>query len=416
MKRIHWLFASFLCLFIIHSTVFIFYINHHKHTIQKTYQDDVVQEVMNIIHMVQATPINQLERAIATIESTHIKVTLSNEPKYKNKITDLTMWRLRRLIDNQTHDLKLSLDVPQHRWVNIKAQVEQSQSIWPNLFILIGEIFVACIILFYAWSINRFIVPLKDFQAVAKGLGISLTPNLLEKEYKGPSIIQETALAMNKMQQRIKDLINDRTLMLAAISHDLKTPITRLKLRAHLFSDEKLTVETLHDLNEMEAMISELLIFSKNENDNENKQKLEMNSFIETICHEIYDMNFEVNFHRSDKRVIYAGSKLALKRALSNVILNAVKYGANAEVYLLETPTEITIRIDDNGPGMKESEFENVFTPFYRLDHSRSRAIEGTGLGLSIARSAIRNHGGEIYLSNRQEGGLRVEMVLKKAA
>lgn len=412
-KHFHWLFASFLCLFTIHFIAFIFYLNHHSNTIQKTFRDDVVQEVMNIIHMVQATPISQLQRAIQTIESNHINVTLSNKPQFTNKLTDLTFWRIRKLINPQSHELTVSLDLPKERWLNIKALVKQSESIWPNLFILLAELFTAAIILFYAWSINRFIVPLKDFQTVAEGLGINLTPTLL-KNYKGPSIIQETAEAMNKMQQRIKDLINDRTLMLAAISHDLKTPITRLKLRTHLLNNEQLTTEILYDLNEMETMIAELLIFSNNENDTERKQKLELNSFIETICNELIDVGFNVSFHRAPKRVILSCRKLALKRSLNNIIQNAVKYGSKADVYVFEKSQEIIINIDDQGDGIDESEFDKIFAPFYRLDQSRSREIAGTGLGLAIARSAIRNHGGDISLENKSEGGLRVSLLLKK--
>ncbi len=412
-KRFHWLFASFLCLFAVHFIIFIFYINHHSKTIQKTFQDNVVQEIMNIIHMVQATPISQLSRAIETIESNHINVTLTDKPEFKNKLTDLTFWRIRKLINHQSHQLTVSLDVPQNRWVNIKALVEQSESVWPNFLILLAELCIAGIILFYAWSINRFIVPLKDFQIVAKGLGINLTPTLL-KNYKGPSIIQETAEAMNKMQQRIKDLINDRTLMLAAISHDLKTPITRLKLRIHLLNNEQLSNEILYDINEMETMISELLIFSKNENDTENKKKLELNSFIETICHELIDVGFKVNFHRINKRLILSCRQLALKRALNNIIQNAVKYGEKADVYICEDPGNIIINVEDQGPGIDESEFEKIFAPFYRLDESRSREIAGTGLGLAIARSAIRNHGGDIILTNKKDGGLRVSLLLKK--
>ncbi len=410
-KRFHWLFASFLCLFAIHFVVFIFYLNHHKKTIQKSYQDDLVQEVMNIIHMVQATPLEQLKRAIDTLDYPHIKVSLSNKPNFQRQLTDLTFWHIRKLINKQSQELTLSLDLPQSRWVNILANVKQSESIWPNLLILLAELGIAGIVLFYAWSINRFIVPLKDFQTIADGLDINVTPYQL-RQYKGPRVIQETANAMNKMQKRIKELIDNRTLMLAAISHDLKTPITRLKLRAHLFSEEQLTQETLRDLDEMETLIADFLSLSKSEYDTENKQKLELNSFIETICHELNDMHFDVHFHRADKRVVYLCRKLALKRALDNIIQNAVKYGYKADVYLLEGPKNIIIRIDDQGPGIIESELEKVFSPFYRLDDSRSRHKEGTGLGLAIAQSAIRTHKGDIRLSNRDEGGLRVEFIL----
>ncbi len=391
--------------------MFVFYIYHHNNALRTTHQANVAQEVMNVVHMIQATPKEQLERAIRTIENPHLKVTLSPKPAYNHKVRQPTFWHIKKLIVANTRTLSVSIHLASHQWLNVQATLLQSQSIWPHMFMLLAELFTAAIVLFYAWSINRFIVPLKDFQVVAQGLGITLKTTML-KNYKGPRVIQETAEAMNKMQQRIKDLVCDRTLMLAAISHDLKTPITRLKLRAHLLDSPQLKQDVLYDLDEMETMISELLIFSKNENENESetehRKKLELNSFIETLCHELSDMSFDVTFHRVEQRVIFLCRKIAFKRALNNIIQNAVKYGSKADVYLFNSSDKLLIHVDDQGPGIDENEFEKVFSPFYRLDYSRSRDIAGTGLGLAIARSAIRSHGGDITLSNRDAGGLRV--------
>lgn len=414
-KYFHWLFASFIGLFLAHFIFFVFYITHHTNTMQKNYQDNMAQEVMNVVHMIQATPLEQLPRAIRTIESAHVDVALSERPTFSIQVMNPSFWRMRQLIEDNARELKLSVKISASQWINIIAHVEQSQSIWPHVFMLMAELLIAAIVLFYAWSINRFILPLKDFQNVAKGLGINLHTTVL-KEYKGPHIIQETAEAMNKMQQRIKDLIRDRTLMLAAISHDLKTPITRLKLRAHLFENLELRQDVLYDLDEMETMISELLIFSKNENETEDRQKFDLNSFIETLCHELSDMNLKVSYQRLDKRVPFSGRKIALKRAFNNIIQNAVKYGIQAEVTLKETNEAIYIYVDDQGGGIDESEFEKVFAPFYRLDFSRSRKIAGTGLGLAISRSAVRSHGGDITLSNLKAGGLRVTFTFNKKA
>ena len=267
------------------------------------------------------------------------------------------------------------------------------------------------IVFFVAWSISRFTEPLKEFQKAAERLGVSFKTTTLE-EYKGPPVIRETAQVMNKMQQRIKDLINDRTMMLAAISHDLRTPITRLKLRAHMFDDDELTNKTLNDLDEMEMMISEVLTFSKNENDNEVKRKLDLSSLIETICNDIADLGHPVTFNKPAKRLPYNTRELTLKRALTNLIQNAIKYGKEAIVQVKSNHKQITITVEDNGPGIPEKEIEQVFTPFYRCDHSRSRKIAGTGLGLAIAQSAIRAHGGDIILKNKKPNGLLVTVIL----
>lgn len=373
------------------------------------HQSNIAQEIMNVVHMIQATPEDQLDRAISTVENPHLNTTLSIKPTYVLQVKAPSFWHIKKLIISKSADLKLSIWVKRHQWLNVKMGMLPDQSVWPHVVMLLAELFIAGVVLFYAWSINRFIVPLKDFQMVAQGLGIALKTKML-KNYKGPRVIQETAEAMNKMQQRIKDLVNDRTLMLAAISHDLKTPITRLKLRAHLLEQPELKQDVLRDLDEMETMITELLVFSKNENVTEHRQKLELNSFIETLCHELSDMSFDVTYHRAEQRVIYKCRKIAFKRSLNNIIQNAVKYGSKADVYLESSEEKLFIHVDDKGPGIDETEFGKVFSPFYRLDYSRSRNIAGTGLGLAIARSAIRGHGGDITLMNRVEGGLRVTL------
>lgn len=399
--------TSFLVLFSIHSIGLLIYFYKHKNTVEKSFRDQVVQEVMNIIHMVQATPANQLPRAIASLQTTNVNVNLSEKPAYTLHVTDLTFWRINHLINRQSHSIGLSLAVPNKRWVNVKATFEQSPSIWPHLFILLSELLIASIIFFYAWSINRFTKPLKDFQRVAEGLGMQVQTAPLEV-YKGPKVIRDTSEAMNEMQERIKELINDRTIMLAAISHDLRTPITRLKLRAHLFEDQELTEQTLQDLDTMEKMIAEILEFSKNENEDEDKRKLDLNAFIQTICDELSDLGLPVYYHALNKRAPYLTRELKLKRAITNLIQNAVKYGKRAEVSLHIAPKQYEIIIQDEGPGIPKEEMDKVFMPFYRCEKSRSRKIAGTGLGLAIAQSAIRAHRGHITLSQRKPQGLEV--------
>lgn len=403
--------SSFVLLFSIHSIGLLIYLTKHKNTVEKSYRDDMVQEVMNIIHMVQATPTTQLPRAIQSLETSRVNVTLSDKPTFILQVTDLTFWRINKLVNEHTHGIQLSLAVPSKRWVNVNATFEKSPSILPHLLILFSELLMALIVLFYAWSINRFTKPLKDFQRVAEGLGMQVKTTPLEV-YKGPKVIRETSQAMNEMQQRIKDLIDDRTMMLAAISHDLRTPITRLKLRAHLFEDKTLTKQTLDDLDTMEKMISEILIFSKNENEDETKRKLDLNALLQTICDDLSDLGLPVTYHPYSKRLPYLTRELKFKRAIINLIQNAVKYGHKSEVKLRLLAKNCVITIEDNGPGIAKEEREKVFMPFYRCDHSRSRKIAGTGLGLAIAKSAIRSHGGNISLTNQKKGGLKVIITL----
>lgn len=393
---------------LVHLFVLAVYTQHHKSTLHTAGRDAAIQKVMNIIHMVEATPANQLARAVKTLDIPHVNVKLSEKPKWRLRVTDLSFWRINKIVPEDANNIQLSLYVPGGRWVNVRAFIT-SPALWQQMFLLLLEAVIAITLLFYAWSINRFTQPLKDFKHAAERLGVDFKTIPLE-EYNGPLVVRETAQAMNRMQQRITDLVNDRTLLLAAISHDLRTPITRLKLRSDLIEDREIVKKNNRDLDEMESMIAEILTFARNDYTDEKKIKLDLNSFLQSICDELIDLDYPVTYHGSKKRVPFAARSLILKRCLSNLIQNAIKYGKTADITLSTQNSKIIITIDDQGPGIPEKELDQVFAPFYRCDQSRSRAIAGTGLGLAVARDAILAHSGTIQLINRDEGGLRVQI------
>ena len=210
------------------------------------------------------------------------------------------------------------------------------------------------------------------------------------------------------MQKRIQDLLQSRTQMLAAISHDLRTPITRLKLRAHSIKDENLQDKISHDLDEMESMIAETLVYAKEESNAEKKIKLDLNSLLQSLCDDMSALGFEVEFESDGKRIPFQGRPLAIKRALTNVIQNSVNYGQKANVKLSRHDKLIKIIIKDEGPGIPNEELDKVFEPFYRCERSRSRDFAGAGLGLPIAREIIHSHQGDITLKNRKKKSLKV--------
>lgn len=402
----------FAVLLSIHTISLMVYMRTNHSDQMKRYREDLVQEVMNVVHMMQATPPEQLTRAIQSLNTNIVTVTLTDSPTFSRQITNLSYWYINKLIDNDSSpNFTLSLQLPNNSWVNVKASSQTQSTLWTHLIMLFAELGVGLIIFFYAWSINRYTEPLKNFQQVASGLGMQSKSTHLE-EYKGPRVVRETAEAMNEMQQRIRDLLNDRTMMLAAISHDLRTPITRLKLRANFFDDEELTQQTLADLDVMDKMITEILQFSKNENEDEAKRKLDLNSLIQTISDELSDTGLAICYHPPALRCPYPTREVKFRRALINLIQNAVKYGKKADIHLKKETNGYVITITDHGPGIAEEEKEKVFRPFYRLDYSRSRKIEGTGLGLAIAQSAVHAHGGHIALENREKGGLEVTITL----
>jgi signal transduction histidine kinase len=207
--------------------------------------------------------------------------------------------------------------------------------------------------------------------------------------------------------------IRDRTRILAAMSHDLKTPITRLRLRAELLDDSQLRAKFEKDLSEMEAMVTATLDFMRGVESREPRQPIDVMALLESLQADAAEMNGSVVIEGAARKP-YRGLAQALKRCLGNVIDNALRYGKSAKVIVTDSPALLEIRVRDEGPGIPESELERVFEPFHRLEGSRSRDTGGTGLGLGIARNIARAHGGDIVLHNVPSGGLEAALTLPR--
>ncbi|HTJ89454.1 MAG TPA: ATP-binding protein [Acidocella sp.] len=265
------------------------------------------------------------------------------------------------------------------------------------------------------WAVRRLLVPVRTLARAAERLGRDVVnaPPLPER---GPIEIVTAASAFNTMAARIRRFVEDRTFLLTAIGHDLRTPITRLKLRAEYMEDEEQRLKMLADLDEMEAMVAATLAFGRDITTAEPVARINLASLLRTILDEAADGAPEqaeaLEFSGPDHLTIQA-RPLALKRALTNLVGNALKYGDAARITLLQRSKEVVeIDIDDNGPGIAAEEMETVFEPFRRLETSRNRETGGSGLGLSIARNIIRAHGGDIVLQNLPEQGLRASVTL----
>ncbi|MGE4480301.1 ATP-binding protein [Acidocella sp.] len=263
-------------------------------------------------------------------------------------------------------------------------------------------------------AVRQLLVPVKTLAAAAETFGRDVV-NAKPLPEEGPSEIVTAARAFNTMAARIRRFVEDRTFLLTAIGHDLRTPITRLKLRAEYMEDDEQRAKMLADLDEMEAMVAATLAFGKDITTTEPVARLDLASLLRTIVDEVADIDPDradaVDYTGPDHLPVNA-RPLALKRALSNLITNAMKYGDAARV-TLRVPVKGVARIDidDDGPGIPEEERERVFEPFRRLETSRNRETGGSGLGMSIARNIVRAHGGDIVLENQAQG-LRVSVTL----
>lgn len=306
--------------------------------------------------------------------------------------------------------IEVSRQLKDGTWMRFHAPVTATDALREPGFLASLGGSAAVAILLSAWVLGFTTRPLRRFAAAANRLGIDMNAPSLDEA--GPREVRLAAAAFNKMQRRLRAFVEDRTRMLAAVSHDLRTPLTRLRLRAEFIDDDVVRDKMLEDLAEMEAMIGSTLAFARDEAAKEAIEPLELNAILTRLGEDMRDAGKPVGVAPAPFPIHIAGRRMALRRALGNLMENAVKYGQVASVAVAITGENVTITIDDEGPGIPEVEFENVFRPFFRLEGSRSRDTGGTGLGLSVANDVIRAHGGEIRLANRPEGGLQVTVVL----
>jgi signal transduction histidine kinase len=263
---------------------------------------------------------------------------------------------------------------------------------------------------FLAYLVARMTTrPLKQLAQAAKDLGNDINHPPLA--LTGASEIRQASAAFNAMQARIRQYILQRTQMLAAITHDLQTPLTRMRLRLEKVADAELQERLIGDLSAMQAMVREGLELARSMDTTETMQMLDLDSLLDSVCADATDAGQAVTL---DGRAGMAllGRPMDLRRCLVNLIDNAVKYGREARVTVERSGGAARIRIRDSGPGIAEAELARVFEPFYRVESSRSRESGGTGLGLTIARNIAEQHGGSIALANLPEGGLEVTLVL----
>ncbi len=307
--------------------------------------------------------------------------------------------------------LRISVKLNDGSWLNVLAPFDLGDTMWHPRFVLTLLLSLLLVTVLALLAVRKATRPFATFATAAERLGVDVSaPPMAES---GPLEVRTAAHAFNVMQGRIARFVQDRTQMLAAISHDLKTPITRLRLRAEFVDDDEQRARMLNDLEEMETMISATLAFARDNATSEPRTRLDLAALVQGLLDDLTDLGAECSYCGPQSLVIEA-RPLALKRAFANLADNAVKYGGRAMVTLVEAGDEIHLAIDDDGPGIPEADTERVFAPFVRLEASRSRDTGGTGLGLAVARAAVRAHGGDICLANRPEGGLRVTVVLPR--
>jgi signal transduction histidine kinase len=301
--------------------------------------------------------------------------------------------------------VRIAVRLEDTSWINFVAPLDAVESLWAPRFVLSMAVLAVLTTVMLVLALRRVARPFATFARAAERLGVDVSaPPLAET---GPREVRSAAHAFNVMQNRLRRFVEDRTQMLAAISHDLRTPITRMRLRAEFVEDDEEREKMLADLAEMEAMISATLAFARDDAAQEPRRMVDIAAMLQGLA----DDHREAGYDGPDHLLLQA-KPTALKRALSNLVDNAIKYGGCAEIRLSQADGRVVAEICDNGPGIPPEEREKVFQPFYRLERSRSRDTGGTGLGLAIARTAIRGQGGDVVMDARPQGGLVARVTL----
>lgn len=294
-------------------------------------------------------------------------------------------------------------------WLNMRIPFERPTPpgfvpfAMPLLFLSLLVALVAFVIM------RRANKPLARMAQAAETLGRDVNAPPMKED--GPREVRDAARAFNEMQTRLRRFVQDRTHMLAAISHDLRTPITRMRLRAEFVEDDQQREKMLSDLDEMESMIKATMSFARDDVANEAVSPIDLAALVESFCEDMRESDEDVTYSGMEE-LPFNGRPVGLKRAVANLVGNALKYAGACEVVLEADQRQVSLTVKDNGPGIPENELEEVFRPFRRVEGSRNKETGGVGLGLAVVRSVAHAHGGTAQLMNRPEGGLEAKIIL----
>jgi signal transduction histidine kinase len=305
--------------------------------------------------------------------------------------------------------LRVAVKLSDGQWLSFATTLPQGAPSVSWQFITSMALMGLIVLIVSVWAVRRVTAPLGMLSAAADRLGRDVAAEPLAEA--GTIEMQRAARAFNRMQERLRRMVESRTQMLAALSHDLRTPLTLLRLRAEEVAEGEERDKMLATIGEMDEMIGTTLAFARDEVRAEPRRRVDIAALLTSVVDDMADAGLPVTMTPAAP-LIHDCQPNALKRAFTNLLDNAVKYGKRAQAAIASAGKAIEITIDDEGPGIPDAELPKVFQPFYRVEDSRNRDSGGTGLGLAIAQSIVQTHGGELILANRPGGGLRATIKL----
>ncbi|MGO4129669.1 sensor histidine kinase [Inquilinus sp. YAF38] len=311
---------------------------------------------------------------------------------------------------DEAYGMGLSAQLDGGAWLNSAYAKPTGNSFWTNQAVVSVAVTAVMLSVFGIIVARGIARPMRRLAVAAEALGRGETGAPLPEA--GPDDIRNTAEAFNRMQERLQRFVEDRTRMLAAIGHDLRTPLTTLRLRAEFVADAEERDKMLATIAEVQKMTEATLAFAREESTAEGTRAVDLPALVESLCDDLAELGRDVTFIEGPK-ISYRCRPDALRRAVRNLVENAVRYGERARVHVARAGDGIEIVIEDDGPGIPDGAAEQVFAPFFRIENSRNPETGGVGLGLSIARTIVRHHGGDIVLAN-QAKGLRATISLPR--
>jgi signal transduction histidine kinase len=434
-----------LTLVIAQIATFVIFAGERVAAFRSAYREDLLVRLVSLIDLLEETPETLHQRLVATAGSPTLQLSLSSEPLVQDSDTSPAELRDRIAIASgrPVEDILVELRAPHWRerhsrpvdgapggrfgrrhgpgsWVTVSMQLLDGS--WLNAtaerppppplgraFLASFLISAAAVAAVGAFGVRLASAPLRRLAEAADRVGRGERPEPLEEA--GPSETRRANIAFNRMRERLDRYVGDRTAMLAAIAHDLRTPITSLRLRAEFIEDEDVKAKILETLAEMQTMTEAVLTFARSDAEAEPTRPTDVTALVESVVEDAAESGRAAEF-RGSPSVTVSCRPLALKRAVGNLVDNATSYGVKARIVVTRDAHEVRIVVEDEGPGIPSAELERVFEPFVRLETSRSRETGGAGLGLAIARSIFRSHGGDVRLENRSERGLRAMATL----
>lgn len=307
--------------------------------------------------------------------------------------------------------LDISIELKPNLWLNVLAvPATAPTNLWPLLFTGLS----AAVLLAIAaiWAAGRVARPIAGLTDAANRLGRGDVLVLAPEE--GPSDVKGAAKAFNQMASRLRRLIDDQRTLLSAVGHDLRTPIASLRIRTELVKDPELQARMLASLEEMQRLTEAALAAARGGESGEPTRPVDLPSLVEAVCDDLADTGQPVTFSNL-RPVRVEGKASELRRALRNLIENAIRYGTTAAVSMRSEGKWVDLVVEDRGPGIPDASLDHVTKPFVRLEESRNTETGGHGLGLTITRAIAERHGGELILANRKEGGLKATLRLPVA-